>query len=665
MECTAKVLNPVAGATTSIVVQCSIPGGFPAETVFDVFVPIQFQVRSDKIGGQRGLDGNLVVRNVQTAEEDEGTVVSISTADVASGEVDLAFEKGSRSTLGQLVGDGDRCTFVLNKITNPPKSGEVPPCRIKAIYPEIVEVEDENDPEYRRAKEERDAVGSDDDEKEIPTDSLVPPRVREYTGRTITSEATSASVNKLQPGDLTGGKVTHANVVVSTESSVNVVFRTTNPVPVGGSICVRFDPSFVSVAPTTDTTRLVRGIDASSGDLVVSVREDERTVDVKIVKTPTDDVRVGSAPMSVMCAANTLVELEFSNGITNPKTPGVRSQGGRENRTYRVWTIAKDGGMIDETTSVPATKFTTSVSPEEVRSFLFPKHLCHPKSTGRLTILQRYGPLDDQGRLRGGKYGSHVVSEAELKCMVKEVYVDDLMRVYTDQPETLTSRQREDIAKSASRRVRDAIYRNITMEELNEILTAVPKNSVGGMDFADLQRAIESFRQRRTKMCRDPSTEYARPKASRNASGKFDRRRNIPASRTRFIGQGVKMHELEINDIKHQMLHTETCRICEIGEGDNPELTQNVALLRRDDPSRDVSRTIWSNSTSTGRRDLSYDAIQRQFPKTHLKLVRVKRLPPPRPKDLYDDGVRRARETRREAKARTRDAFDRRRAVPF
>ena len=203
------------------------------------------------------------------------------------------------------------------------------------------------------------------------------------------------------------------------------------------------------------------------------------------------------------------------------------------------------------------------------------------------------------------------------------------------------------------------------------MLRKIPKDSVGGVDFSDLQRAIGRFRNRRIRQCKNPSLEYERKRGNRDervsASGL---RSNCASSSSssRFIGQGVKMHALEINDMKHKMLHTEACRICEVGEGDNPELTQNVILLRRDDPERDCGSTPWSKSTVSERVSSCEGdptGLQKQFPRTHLKLVRVRRLPPPRNPDLYENGARRAASLRNECVERNRDAYDRRRAVPF
>ena len=47
--------------------------------------------------------------------------------------------------------------------------------------------------------------------------------------------------------------------------------------------------------------------------------------------------------------------------------------------------------------------------------FCFPPGEWHPASTGRLAVFGNYGPLADDGNLRCGIRGDHIVSDVELK----------------------------------------------------------------------------------------------------------------------------------------------------------------------------------------------------------------------------------------------------------
>ena len=49
----------------------------------------------------------------------------------------------------------------------------------------------------------------------------------------------------------------------------------------------------------------------------------------------------------------------------------------------------------------------------------------------------RYGPLDGKGHLRGGRFGSHAVTDFEVVQMIADVERQDLLSVFTDD-KTLT-----------------------------------------------------------------------------------------------------------------------------------------------------------------------------------------------------------------------------------
>lgn len=53
----------------------------------------------------------------------------------------------------------------------------------------------------------------------------------------------------------------------------------------------------------------------------------------------------------------------------------------------------------------------------QLLNFLFPEHLQHPNSAGRLFVFGLYGPLDEHSRLRSGEKGLHVVTDRELTTM--------------------------------------------------------------------------------------------------------------------------------------------------------------------------------------------------------------------------------------------------------
>lgn len=48
-----------------------------------------------------------------------------------------------------------------------------------------------------------------------------------------------------------------------------------------------------------------------------------------------------------------------------------------------------------------------------------------------VTVSLVPGPLDNKGQLRGGKFGSRVVTENELVAMVNEIEREDLINIFT------------------------------------------------------------------------------------------------------------------------------------------------------------------------------------------------------------------------------------------
>ena len=81
---------------------------------------------------------------------------------------------------------------------------------------------------------------------------------------------------------------------------------------------------------------------------------------------------------------------------------------------------------------VAASKFTTSVDLGMLMDFIFPPKQQHPNTTGRLLVYGLYGPLDESGKLRGGRFGSHTVTDFEVANMVADVERQDLLSVFTN-----------------------------------------------------------------------------------------------------------------------------------------------------------------------------------------------------------------------------------------
>lgn len=81
------------------------------------------------------------------------------------------------------------------------------------------------------------------------------------------------------------------------------------------------------------------------------------------------------------------------------------------------------------TASVASTK-SADVDLDQLLDFLFPPHLQHPNSAGRLFVFGLYGPLDGKARLRSGEKGLHIVTDLELTTMSKRMEREDILNVY-------------------------------------------------------------------------------------------------------------------------------------------------------------------------------------------------------------------------------------------
>lgn len=73
---------------------------------------------------------------------------------------------------------------------------------------------------------------------------------------------------------------------------------------------------------------------------------------------------------------------------------------------------------------------SADVDLEQLLAFLFPAHLQHPSSAGRLFVFGLYGPLDAKARLRSGEKGMHVVTDQELTTMSRRMEREDILSVY-------------------------------------------------------------------------------------------------------------------------------------------------------------------------------------------------------------------------------------------
>merc|ERR1719326_2570672 len=121
--------------------------------------------------------------------------------------------------------------------------------------------------------------------------------------------------------------------------------------------------------------------------------------------------------------------------------------------------------------------------------FLFPAHLEHPESTGRLDVFGHFGSVDENGYLRGGPKGNHIHTDLEIRQMIKELNREQLLALLGRPKETVETMIQELLPK--------AIAHHYTEREIVVLFGGVSEDENGRRSFADLQRVVLADQRRR------------------------------------------------------------------------------------------------------------------------------------------------------------------------
>lgn len=122
---------------------------------------------------------------------------------------------------------------------------------------------------------------------------------------------------------------------------------------------------------------------------------------------------------------------------------------------------------------------------EDLISFIFPNTLQHPLAAARLVIFGLYGPFDENGKLRSGRKGSHILLEYELDAMCTQVEREDLIQVYLQKSRDLgmlTLAEQDAIINQADSHLKVAKGRamlpQITADEVRQIFKVLIFNEL-------------------------------------------------------------------------------------------------------------------------------------------------------------------------------------------
>lgn len=134
-------------------------------------------------------------------------------------------------------------------------------------------------------------------------------------------------------------------------------------------------------------------------------------------------------------------------------------------------------------------KMPEGVTMKALMAFLFPPHLEHPESTGRLDLFAYYGPCDDNGKLRGGPGGYHFHTDLEIRHMITELNKDNLY--------SLISRPRETVETMVNEILPKAVSHHYTEKDIIRLFAGISPDDSGRYKFGDMQNVvIKDQRQR-------------------------------------------------------------------------------------------------------------------------------------------------------------------------
>jgi hypothetical protein len=199
-----------------------------------------------------------------------------------------------------------------------------------------------------------------------------------------------------------------------------------------------------------------------------------------------------------------------------------------------------------------------------------------------------YGPLDKNSQLRAGEKGMHVVTTHELDTMCRTIQREDILSVYAGQG--LAPEEEEEILAQADSAMK--FVEQYVEEDIERILRNVPRDEDDLMSFHDMQKAVYKARAKHTLMLKsamDRLTKVKNKQAKTAPVQESVKLKKKPKAKVSSLVAPPNMFEKDsgMNDtetamVVAKMLGKHSYKICQVETGNNPELTQNVKLLRAD-----------------------------------------------------------------------------------
>lgn len=201
--------------------------------------------------------------------------------------------------------------------------------------------------------------------------------------------------------------------------------------------------------------------------------------------------------------------------------------------------------------------------------FLCPQSLEQPQITGRLELFARYGPVDEDGCLRGGIRGGHKISDREIRLMV-EANTREALFAASTKPRCTT----EVIVDLV---LPIAMSHNYTISEVKRMLREVSVDPLGRLDFAASQRVIlQAQRQRLKPFLHDSESGRGHGRSPR---GPFQSKQ---AAALTTVMRKTKLSEPEETLCKEKRLHAYSTLVAGMEDQHKGSVLQGNVRLCRD-----------------------------------------------------------------------------------
>lgn len=242
-----------------------------------------------------------------------------------------------------------------------------------------------------------------------------------------------------------------------------------------------------------------------------------------------------------------------------------------------------------------------AVDLSHLQRFLFPPNLEHPESAGRLELFACFGPVDSEGKLRGGIQGRHVCTDSEIRQMISHETREALFAMF--------NRPRPTVEVVVDELLPLALAEVYTWSEVLELLKDIPTDDEGKMNFSRIQKAVlRNQRQRLQELLR-------------NGSSVRQRRPQPP-----FQSPGAEILTAIVRRKKHNEQEEELTRTKRLGnigslvaglehQNDARNIFANVTLVRSSGDSQDK----WDRYCSVRKSGKSSHVKARNTPRFHAQ----------------------------------------------